>query len=642
MKVYLRIMIVAVAALLFFSRSDLLYAAGSKDHKGQVFCSSPVVTSQGISESKVFFEYLPVPPERSATKTAANGPNIKDKFLTISKGTNVIDVRDVEGAMYDLLAGYYIRTGEYDRAVELVANIKDTPLKLSHSTGLIRALLEAGDVKNAEKVISCGIKATNPMQDERDFFISGALIELKNRGQYDIARNIPLQKGIMGDADNECLQLLCSAAAYADEGDTASADKELKKTEDAMSGVQRLSVLLYVALAEIYQKGGQDSVARKYFKEAFDAARKDQYFEFIAVRAVMAGQFELVKTECKTIWDPIKGMDSKAVSDAYMGVAEYYQREGDPAPALEAVSLAEETAAKVSDMKERMSALTRIAMFYDKVGKPAVAAEKAEEVCSIFRKQPMRTLGYLTENAVYLSGLIERTGPGGTGAKIGELIPYLLEASEKFQTEGKRNEEKVDPALVLLAERCFDLARYEDMVRTFEKMGKVGIMTEAVRYMVMKDPDTAKEKISKLVEEMLRTAGGGGLSPLDEADAHVTAAVFYAGIKNPKKAAVEVSLASDAMTKLPASNNQKEVIAKNFLFARIAEVCAGLGDIDRANGIVDNIINEAVLAKSAEAKKAIASAAIQALTRIYGGKKNEDDGPYVSGKRYREYLRMYW
>lgn len=642
MKAYSKLLQAVVAAATLFSLSNFLYAAEPKEPKDQVFCTAPAVTSQGLSESKVFFEYLPVPDDGSAKKTAANGPDIKDRFLAISKGTNVIDARDVERTLYDLLGEYYVRTGEYDRAVEMVSGIKDISLKLFQGTGLIRALLEAGDLKGAEKVISSGIKATNPMQEDRDFFISGALLELKNRGQYDIARNIPIQKGLMGDADNECLQLLCLAAAYADEGDTASSDRELAKVEEAISGTERMSVLLYVALAEIYQRGGQDASARKYFKEAFATAQKDQYFEFIAVRAVMAGQFELVKKECKTVWDPIKGMDSKAVSDACMGVAEYFQREGDGAEALSAVSLAQENAVKISDLRERMSVLTRIAMFYAKDGNNAAASEKAEEVCALFRKQPMRTLGYLTENAVYLSGLLERTGPGAAGSKIGELIPYLLEMSGNFQTEGRRNEEKIDPALVMLAERSFDLARYDDMAAVFKKMSKVGTMTEAVRYMVEKDPDAAKERLSRLVEEMLKTADAGGLSPLDNVDAHVTAAVFYSGVKNPKKASVEISVASDAMAKLLAPNDLKEVIAKNRLSAHMAEVYASLGDIDTANRIIDGIIAEAVLAKSAEGKKSLASAAIKALARIYGGKNNGDQGPYVSGKRYREYSRMYW
>jgi tetratricopeptide (TPR) repeat protein len=590
----------------------------------------------------VFFEYLPDAGPAAGPRIEAQAPDISERFLGILRNTGGFAAGDVDNTLHSLLAEYYVRTRNMEKASETVLAIKDPAARLDRTEWLVTASLDAGDSATADNAISQGLKATSAFQDTRDFFTGQVILELLNRGLYNIAANVPLQKGLLGDADSECLQILARAGQFIDMYDSKSARKELGKISGIVSGAEEMSVPIYVCMADLYHKAGAEADSEKAFKEAFYASQKNMFFEFIAVRAAIAGHFELVKTEAKTVWDRLKGPEYKAVSDAFSGIAEYYERSGDKEKSREAITLAEENAAKLPDGQEKMSALARIAIFHKKSGDDEAARKKFGELAEVFKKLPMRTLGYYSENVIFLDGILKRLAESGAGEDASDLFVYLLDLAGKFESEGKRSGEKMDSSLVAIAERAYDLGRYEEMSRAYDSLKSNSKKAEVLLYMSANMEGPAKEKLSSLIEEMLKASDEGKLPAVSSADAYITVARIHAGEGEADKAAAELARAFEFLSTIDNSGEAGGVKNKYRLMAKAAEIYFDRGETSKALEVIDNIMNDATEIRNAELKKSLAGSAMQALLYAYSKDKGGDEGLYVPGARNREYSKLYW
>lgn len=612
-------------------------------YKGYPPNSVPVVSIRGVSDPLVSFEYLPDAGPAAGPRIEGQAPDIGEKFLGILRNTGGFAAGDVDNSLHSLLAEYYVRTGNMEKASETVLGIKDAAAKLDQTEWLVMASLDAGDSATAENAVSQGLKATSAFQDTSDFFAAQVMLELLNRGFYNIAVNVPIPKGLLGDADSECLQILARAGSAIDMYDSKAARRELGKIGAIVNGAEEMAVPIYVHMADMYHKAGAEADSEKAFKDAFYASRKNMFFEFIAVRAAIAGHFELVKSEAKTVWDMVKGPQFKVVSDAFSGIAEYYWRAGDKEKAREAITLAEENAAKLPDGQEKISALARIAIFHKKSGDDEAARKKFGELVEVFKRLPMRTLGYYSDNVIFLDGILKRLAASGiVGEDTSDILVYLLDLSGKFESEGKRSGEKMDSSLVAIAERAYDLERYEEMSRAYDSLKNNSKKAEVLLYMSANISGPGKEKLSSLIEGMLKAADEGKLPALSGADAYITIARIHAGEGAADKAAAELARAFEFLATIDSSGDAVGVKNKYRLTAKAAELYFDMGETSKALEVVDNIMNDAVEIRNGELKKAVAGNVMQALLYAYAKNGGGSEEFYVPGARHREYSKLYW
>lgn len=598
-------------------------------YKGRPAYSVPVASARSGGSFQVIYGYVPVPKE----ETIGDIADLKDigrDFIGMGQNAGVIEARATEDEVAGHLVELYIRAGDLGSAEETMKNIREPGPRQAAAGDLVRAFLDRQDTQGAERTIKEHLSTTSPVRDPKYFFINEILLELRARGMYDTAGRMPLDKGLMSDPDNDCIQILCLAARSAISGDRKKAALDLGKASDLAENAERVRTPIYIDIAETYYWAGDLSEAERYFREAFASSRKDMFFEMIAVRASAMGYFDMVREEGNKVWDFITGSDRKMVSDAFTGIAEYRLACGDRPGAVESAVVSEANTRSIKDAKERASALARLAKFYLSAKDEDSALRVFNEFDAVFRGLTMRGFADISTNLSFLDAMFKRVGKIADGKTQAELLGYAMAKYDELGVESRRYAERASASLAGLAKRAFDLGAHDILFKALNDDIDIGYRTDLVRYAAGKDPAFAGT-----LADIVGTWDMEGLSVLDEADVRIAAAKCLAIQKETRKAEEELSAALSMLDESP-TRDTRDIKRKYELTVEGALVNDDLENRDTCMIIMRDVMKAVAAEKSPEVKKAAANDVKNAFVRIFG--LMSEDPP----RRYREYSRLYW